>query len=59
MKIILTCKTGKGKESSEKEIDLATENLEKLLYYVDENFKGFKWIGLKCMEDGTQAVLEK
>lgn len=59
MKLILTCKTGKGKESSEKEIDMATDKLEKLLYYVDENFKGFKWVGLKCYEDGTQLVLEK
>jgi len=58
MKIILTCKTGKGKESSEKEIDMATDKLEKLLYYVDENFKGFKWVSLRCMEDGTQVVLE-
>jgi len=59
MKIILTCKTGKGKESSEKEIDMATDKLEKLLYYVDENFKGFKWVGLKCIEDGTQVTFEK
>jgi len=59
MKIILTCKTGKGKESSEKEIDMATDKLEKLLYYVDENFKGFNWVGLRCMCDGTQVVLEK
>lgn len=59
MKIILTCKTGKGKDSNEKEINMATDNLEKLLYFVDENFKGFKWKGLRCMEDGTQAVFEK
>ena len=59
MKIIITCKTGKGENSSENEIDNATDKLEKLLYYVDENFKGFEWTGLKCMNDGTQITLEK
>ena len=59
MKLILTCKTGKRKDSSEKEIDFVTGKLEQLLFYVDENFKGFKWTGLKCMEDGTQIIFEK
>jgi hypothetical protein len=59
MKIIITAKTGRGEDSTEKEIDNATDKLENLMYYVDENFKGFKWTGLKCMCDGTQIIMEK
>lgn len=59
MKIILTCKSKKGIEASEKEIDQATDLVEKLMFYIDDNFKGFKWTGVKCMCDGTQVVLEK
>ena len=59
MKIIIYAMTGKSKEeSTSKDVDKACDFLERITYFVDENFKKFKWTGLKCMCDSTRITLE-
>ena len=57
MKLIITAKTGKGKNSSEKDIDKTVEMLEKFM--LNKNIiDNFRRIDGKCMSDGTSLILE-
>ena len=54
MKIIITAKTGKGDNSTEKEIDRTVDEVVK----VGEIIKG-EWVDYKLYPDGTSLILEK
>lgn len=54
MKTIITIKTGKGGNSTEREIDKTVDEVVKIA----EGIKG-EWKGCRCMCDGTSLVVEK
>ena len=55
MKLIITAKTGKGENSTEKEID---ETAQFCMDFVEEH-PTLDAVGCKCMYDGTSLILKK
>ena len=58
MKITITATTGKGKASTEKDIDKTVEKLEKIMELMDKDFGHYNWTNAKAMSDGTSMTLE-
>jgi len=54
MKIVITAKTGKGDNSTEKEIDRTVDEVVK----VGELIKG-EWVSCKLYPDGTSLIINK
>lgn len=57
MKLIIIAKTGKGKDSSDKEIDKTVEIIENLMFDISKK-TGLEISEGKCFCDGTQVILE-
>lgn len=57
MKIILTVKTGKGKKSTEKDVDKTVDEIMKALTYFEK--RGYDDFTCRCFDDGTQVIIEK
>ncbi len=54
MKTIITIKTGKGEDSTEKEINKTVDEAIKIAFNTKGNI-----IGGRCFCDGTQVVVER